>query len=58
MEQIEKPTEKQLEYIEDLQEITGIIFTGKTKKEASQYIDVAKKRPENLNEWAVVNGYF
>ena len=56
-EQIEKPTEKQLKYIESIEDNTGIIFTGKTKKEASQYIDVNKKHPDNLNEWATVNGY-
>lgn len=54
---MEKPTEKQLECIESIEHNTGIIFTGTTKKEASQYIDANKNHPGNQNEWAIINGY-
>jgi hypothetical protein len=53
----EKPTEKQLEYIESIEDNTGIIFTGTTKEEASKYISANKNHPANQNEWAIINGY-
>ena len=33
-----KPTEKQLKFIEDIQEFTGKVFNGNTKEEASKFI--------------------
>lgn len=33
------PTEKQLDFIERIEEVTGVPFVGTTKKEASEYID-------------------
>lgn len=55
--QIEKPTEKQLKYIESIEDNTGIIFTGKTKEDASNYISANKSHPTNGDEWAITNGY-
>ena len=37
------PTEKQLDYIEFIQEFSGVPFNGKTKQEASEYIDRNKE---------------
>ena len=40
-----KPTEKQIDFIKDIQEWTGKQFTGTTKEEASKFID------ENIEEY-------
>jgi hypothetical protein len=55
--ELEKPTQKQLDYIESIEENTGIIFTGTTKEEASKYISANKNHPGMQNEWAIINGY-
>lgn len=39
------PTEKQLKFIEDIQEFTGEVFNGNTKKEASKFIS------ENIEQY-------
>lgn len=39
-----KETEKQLEYIRFIEEETGIIYKGQTKKEASMYISENKDK--------------
>jgi ribosomal protein L10 len=55
-----KPTQKQLDFIYFMEGQTGIKFTGKTKKEASKYIDENKSKiPHDAYEsdWAIVNGY-
>lgn len=55
-----KPTEKQLQFIEFIESETGIRFTGATKAEASEYIDKNKpKIPVDAyeNDWAIINGY-
>ena len=39
----EKPTQKQLEYIHDIEEVLGTEFKGSTKKEASIWLN--KKVP-------------
>jgi hypothetical protein len=36
---VELATEKQLAYIADIEEVVDEKFTGRTKKEASDYID-------------------
>ena len=36
---MERPTDKQMELIEDIQEYTDKVFTGNTKEEASVFID-------------------
>ena len=52
----EKPTVKQLEYIQFIENQYGIKFTGTTKGEASNFIDKAYKQfrldLENIN-WDV-----
>lgn len=35
----DKPTEKQLSFIHDIEEFVDERFTGRTKREASEYID-------------------
>lgn len=40
-----KPTEKQLKFIEDIQEFTGKAFNGNTKEEASKFIS------ENIKQY-------
>ena len=44
-EETMKPTEKQLKFIEDIQEFTGKVFNGNTKKEASKFIS------ENIEQY-------
>ena len=51
------PTKRQMQYIEALQENTGVPFKGITRAEASAYIDQNKNHPGNQNEWALENGY-
>lgn len=43
-----EPTEKQLDYIEFIQEFSGFQFEGTTRKEASEFIDRYKDLA-NLN---------
>ena len=55
-----KETEKQLEYIKFIEDETGIIYKGKTKQEASNYISENKDKIHasgSINMWALVNGY-
>jgi len=59
-EDIQKATEKQLNYIGFIQDTTGIPFSGTTLEEASNYIDQNKdKVPATamINDWAIENGY-
>lgn len=35
----ERATQKQLAYIKDIQDETGIVFTGTTKEDAMKYLD-------------------
>lgn len=55
-----KPTQKQLDFIYFIEGQTGIKFTGKTKEDASKYIDENKSKiPHDAydNDWAIINGY-
>lgn len=55
-----KMTERQKEFIDFIQDETGIIFTGCTKEEASTYITENKDKippSGSMNMWAIVNGY-
>ena len=47
------PTEKQLDYIEFIQEFSGIPFEGNTRKEAAEYIDENKEfaRINSIDSW-------
>ena len=54
------PTEKQLEYIHFIEEYAPVLFTGNTRREASDYINKYKECipiEEFQNMWAIVNGY-
>ena len=53
-------TEKQLKYISFIEEETGIKYSGKNKKDASDYISENKDKipaSGSINMWALVNGY-
>ena len=55
-----KETEKQLGYIEFIEEETGIDYKGNTKAEASKYISENKDKvpvSSSISMWALVNGY-
>ena len=55
-----KETEKQLSYIEFIEEETGIEYKGNTKAEASKYISEHKDKvpaSSSISMWALVNGY-
>ena len=55
-----KETEKQIEYIRFIEDETGIIYSGKTKEEASKYISENKDKVPpsgSINMWALVKGY-
>ena len=53
-------TKKQKNYIDFIEDETGIIFIGKTKKEATKYISENKDKVPvsgSINMWALTNGY-
>lgn len=55
-----KPTKKQISYISFIEEETGVVYNGKTKQDASNYISKNKdKIPfySNINTWSIINGY-
>jgi hypothetical protein len=50
-------TEKQKNYIDFIQDETGIIFSGTTKEEATKYISENKDKvpsSSSINMWALV----
>lgn len=62
-------TQKQKEFIDAIQESTGVQFTGTTKGEASDYIganvdkhrEIQSEEHDNLDyvsTWALAHGYF
>ena len=55
-----QPTEKQLQFIEDIQEFVGEQFKGTTKKEASEYIgrNIEKYKLLSMDNYIIENGYF
>lgn len=56
---MEKPTQKQLDFIRFIEETCYGIdpFMGTTKKEASEYISKNIDNVQLLSEWAIINGY-
>lgn len=52
-------TKKQLDFIKDIEEFVDEKFTGKTKKEASDYIgrNIEIYKLNSASNWAIVNGY-
>lgn len=52
-------TIKQLEFIKDIEEFVDEKFTGKTKKEASDYIgrNIEIYKLNSASNWVIVNGY-
>lgn len=52
-------TTKQLEFISVIEEFVDEKFTGKTKKEASDYIgrNIEIYKLNSANNWVIVNGY-
>lgn len=55
-----KPTEKQLDFIADIQEFVGEPFTGTTKEDATKYIseNIEMFKLLSMDSWALENGYF
>lgn len=55
-----KPTQKQLDFIADIEEFVPEKFTGTTKKEASEYISRNKEQFKLLttDTWVLERGYF
>ena len=55
----DKPTERQLAFIEDIQECVNKPFTGTTKQDASKYIseNIEIYKMLNISTWALENGY-
>ena len=54
------PTEKQMDFIHIIEEFAPIDFRGKTKEEASEYIQEYKEcipTEDSQNMWAIINGY-
>ena len=58
--QNDQPTKKQLDFIADIQEFTGTLFTGSTKSEASKYIsdNIELYKLNIADTWILSNGYF
>lgn len=55
-----KETDKQLAYIRFIEEETNILYTGKTKQDASKYISENKNNipPCGVeNMWSIINCY-
>lgn len=57
---LEPPTERQLDFIESIQDVLGIEFGGSTKAEASEWIDehFEEYKLESADWWALEHGYF
>lgn len=55
-----EPTERQLRFIREIEDVLGITFDGATKKEASEWIDkhISAFELETLDDFAIVHGYF
>ena len=54
-----KPTQKQLAFINDIQEFVGEPFTGATREEATLYIseNIEMYKLLTMDNWALGNGY-
>lgn len=59
-EKLMKPTQKQLDFIADIQEFVEKPFTGTTKEEATKYIseNIEMFKLLSMDNWALENGYF
>ena len=57
---MEPPTERQLDFIESIQETLGIEFDGTTKAEASEWIDehIGAYKLETADPFSIEHGYF
>lgn len=55
-----KPTQKQLDFIANIQEFVGKPFTGTTKEEATLYIseNIEMYKLLTMDNWALENGCF
>lgn len=50
-----KPTDKQIDFINSIEDLTGVPFTGSTKQDATRYISEnidEFRRREELEGWA------
>ena len=59
MNSLDLATTKQLDFIKDIEEFVDEKFTGKTKKEASDYIErnIEIYKLNSASNWVIVNGY-
>lgn len=55
-----KPTQKQLTFISDIQELVDKPFTGTTREEATLYIseNIKMYKLLTIDNWVLENGYF
>lgn len=55
-----KPTEKQLQFIADIEEFVDEQFKGTTKKEATEYIsrNIERYKLLTMDNYILENGYF
>lgn len=56
----DSPTQKQLDLIESITEVTGYGFHGTTKDDASKFISahIDEFKLNSTNNWALEHGYF
>ena len=54
------PTQRQLEFIESIEEFVREKFTGTTREEASEYIDrnIGEFKLSSMDSHCLNNGYF
>ena len=55
-----EPTERQLRFIHEIEDVLGIRFEGATKKEASEWISkhISAFELETIDDFAIAHGYF
>lgn len=60
MKLTDKPTQKQLDFIADIEEAIGEKFKGETREEASGWIDehIDQYRLLTADDWVLKKGYF
>lgn len=60
MKLTDKPTQKQLDFIADIEEAIGEEFEGETREEASEWIDehIDQYRLLTADDWTLKKGYF
>lgn len=54
-----EPTERQIRFIREIEEVIGIRFEGATKKDASEWISehISAFELETMDDFAITHGY-